>query len=205
MSDYCTTAQVKAQHPDVISGSSYDTLLDGLVTTASRMIDRWLGHEDNAFVAQDSATDKYYTGSGGYVQRIDPCTSITTVSVKATRTAASYTDWDSGDWNSAAGASDNPDWNAGYYTVLMTAEGISKTFTEGQKTVKVTAKWGRTATCPEVIKEAAIEQTMILFKQAQQAQQRSGGNDGLGTVFYSRGLDRNIKDILTASGYRRLP
>jgi hypothetical protein len=203
-SAYATNTEVKAAMPDVISGATYDTILATLATRASRLIDGLFGYEDNAFVAPSSATARYYNGTGAHYVYIDPCTSITEVAVKPNETAATYDAWTvTTDYELAAGGVQDPVWNAGYYTLLVVAPGIAKAFTAGRKTVRVTMKYGRTATPPDVIVQATIVQAGRWFKRGQGAFQDAQGSNEMGQLIYTKALDPDIKEILLASGYKR--
>lgn len=208
MSDYATYAEVKAAMPDVIGSSTttYDAILGALATRASRFIDALFGYDENAFVAPTTATDKYYSGNGLDYCYIDPCISISAVAVKESETAAAYTAWVADtDYDKATGGKDKPVWSAGYYTLLVVAPGIAKTFTQSRrtKTVKVTAKWGRTATVPDLVKQAVIEQCGRWFKRGQQAFQDVAGQAGMGELTYAQALDPDIKTLLLNSRFRR--
>jgi len=171
MAAYATTAEIKASMPDVFPDSTHDTILETLAQRASDLIDGLLGWNQGAFDATGDASAKYYSGDGTDTVLIDPCVSITTVSVKATESASSYTDWTTDDWDKGAGLPENADWNAGYYTFLIVKPGISKTFTRSDRTptVEVTAVWGRTATTPTPIKQAVIVQVGRWFGRGAQS------------------------------------
>lgn len=206
MSDYCTYTEIKAAMPDAIAttSSSYDTILGTLATRASRMIDAVFGYEDNGFTAPTAASDRYYNGNGRSWLPIDPCTTISAVAVKANETASDYTSWTvTTDYLAAAGGVRDPDWNAGYYTLLLVTPGVAKTFTQGVKTVKVTMKYGRSATVPDIIKQAAIIQAVRWFKRGQSAFSDIAGQTPMGELQYVNQLDPDIKEMLLHSPYRR--
>lgn len=206
MADYVTAAEIKAAMPDVFSGSTHDALLATLATRASRLIDGLMGWGEDGFDAPATATDRYYAGSGLDYLYIDPCVEVPAVAVKVNETASSYTAWTADtDFIAAAGSQARPQFNAGYYTLLLVLPGVAKTFTESSraKTVKVTGKWGRTASPPEIIKQAVIVQVGRWFKRGQSAFQDTAGMPDLGTLQYTKDLDPDIKRILLSSGYRR--
>jgi hypothetical protein len=203
---YATYTEVKASMPDVIDAttSTHDTLLTTLALRASRMIDAVFGQEEGAFAEPAAASDRHYNGNGGRWCYIDPCTTISAIAVKGSETSSSYDAWTvDTDYDKAAGGQDEPEWSAGYYTLLLVSPGMSKVFSKGRKTVKVTAKWGRTATVPDLIKQATIIQTGRWFKRGQQAFQDVAGQAGMGELTYAQKLDPDIAEMLRTSPYRR--
>lgn len=200
---YVNATEIKASMPDVFSGTTHDTLLTVLAARASRLVDALLGHEEGAFDAPATGTARYYNGLGGTEAYIDPCVEISAVEVKTSETAASYTAWASGDYDKAAGGPSDPVWNAGYYTLVQVAPGLSKVFTKGRKTVKVTARWGRTDDPPDTIKQACIIQAGRWFKRGQQAFADTGANSDLGQLMYTKKLDPDLEALLIHSGLAR--
>lgn len=203
---YVTATEIKAAAPDAFSGSTHDAILGALATRASELIDGLLGHEPGAFDASATAADRYYSGDGGDYIHIDPCTAVSNVYVKANETAATYDTWTADtDYIAAAGSPDDPAFNAGYYSLLYVPAGSSKVFTRGKKTIKVSAKWGRTDDPPGVIEQAVIIQVVRWFKRGQAAFQDVAGQVQVGTLTYAAKLDPDIETIVLNSGYRRCP
>lgn len=203
---YATSTEIKAASPDTFSGSTHDTILGTLSTRASELIDGLLGHEAGAFDASGTAADRYFNGNGLDHIFVDPCTTVSGVYVMANATAATYDTWTvTTDYIAAAGSYNDPDHNAGYYNLLYVATGSSKVFTEGRKTVKISAKWGRTDSPPEVIKQAVIIQVVRWFKRGQAAWQDVAGQAQTGVLMYAQTLDPDVKAIVLNTGYRRCP
>ncbi len=206
MSDYASAAEIKSYMPDVIQAAttSYDTHLAVLATVASRLVDRLLGHEDNAFIAQSTAVARYWNGNGGDFLQVDPFTTLSALAVKENDTASTYTTWTvDTDFVIGAGGDERPSWNAGYYDLLQVMPGIAKVFTLGQKTVKLTTKWGRAAAVPEIIKLATCIYAGRLLKRGQGAWQDVIGQSEQGTLQFAKQLDPDITTILRHSQYRR--
>ncbi len=204
MTDYATADEVKAVAPDTFADSvKYDDLIGDLIARASRLIDGLFGHKDDAF--KSASATRVFNGRGGSIAKIDPCTSITTVSVKTSETSATYTDWVPTDWNAGAGSHRNPDWNAGYLTFLQVAPGNSKSFTVGQKTIQIVALWGRTAAVPDVVKMATIIMVTRWFGRGQQMFTDTSAFPELGQMTFTQALDPDIKTILRNSRLMRNP
>jgi hypothetical protein len=207
---YVSATELKAAMPDVIgtTTTTYDGILSTLAQRASRVIDELLGYGDMnlpaAFDAATTATDRYYSGNGQDWLSVEPCVAITTVAVKVAEASADWTAWAAGDWDKAAGGEADPNYNAGFYDLLLVNPGISKTFTRGRKTVKVTARFGRTDSPPAIIVQATIMLAARWFKRGQQAFQDTGANAELGQLTYTKGLDPEMdKLLLKASGLAR--
>lgn len=204
MTAYVSAAEIRAAMPDVFPDNSHDTTLDSLAERASRLIDGLLGWDANAFAVAESATIRYYNGLGGDYAFIEPCIEISAVAVKSAATASDYDAWDETDYWAGAGSPSGPDWNAGYYTLLMVPPGDGQRFTYGPKTVKVTARWGATESPPAEIEQAVTIQTARWFRRGQSAFADTMANAELGMMEYTQKLDPDIKTLLLGSKYRRL-
>lgn len=202
MTAYATLDELKSALSDVVSGPNYDALLTALLDRASRFVDAFLGYEAGAFAASTSSA-RYFDGDGSTVVYIPPCIAISEVAVKSSRTASDYTAWTASDWLAGAGSPQTPDWNAGYYTFLVTAPGTSRVFTAGEKTVRVTGVWGRTASVPAVIKQCTIILAAKWFKRGQQAYADQPADTAMGIVTLRQDLDTDVRALLVGSGYYR--
>ncbi len=200
---YVTSAEIKAAAPDVFSGTTHDALLTTLAGRATSILDGLCGWGTLGFDVVTTATDRYYNGKGGETCRIDPCIAITTVSVKASESSADFTAWTASDFESAAGAAASPDYNAGYYTLLIVKPGVSKTFTTGRNTVKVTGRFGRMDTPTETVKQATIHLALALFKRGQAAYGPSVGISELGVIQLNDKTLREVQDLMAQAGLKR--
>jgi len=192
-----------------------DNVLSGMITAASRFIDCYCGREKGFFIADTTASARYYSGSGKVYQFIDPCIEITEVAVKDSATDDTYTTWTADDdyWE-FSGDPEYPDFNTLPYTAIMTnPTGDYVSFTSGQwvkrrgfkpvspygratKTVKVTAKWGYAEEVPSDIERACIMLVTRWFNR-----QRGGMTDtlvsaNLGRLIYTQKIDPDIAAIL---------
>jgi len=209
--DYATVGEVKAEAE--ITDSDHDTILGRLLDAAASTIDRFCRRPDG-FVAVSTATARYYAGSGGPVQWIDECTSVSAVAVKdsATDDEDDYTTWTPGtigtttgaDVFAATGDPRRPDYNRTPYKFLIVGpNGDYSHFTKGFSTVKVTAKWGYATTVPDDIKEATIMQAVRWYKRLQSGMSDAVGSPDLGQIMYRQKIDPDVALILSAGGHRR--
>jgi len=123
--DYTTSTDAFAQLTDSTSYQSstdFYPVMDGLITAASRLIDREVGRRDGFFYPSTDAKTMYYNGSGDFEQKIDEFVSITTVSVAEQGGVAStsYTDWTE---------------NTDYVTLPYNASNDGSWITTGQRAV----------------------------------------------------------------------
>ncbi len=190
-----------------------DPTLSGMITAASRAIDRYCGREAGFFVADDVASVRYYGGSGKPHQYIDTCVEITEVAVKGNALEDTYTTWtDEDDYWTFSGDPEFPDFNSLPYTGLLVAPtGRYAKFTSGQwegrrgqtssRTVKVTARWGYADVVPADIERACIMLVTRWFNR-----QRGGMTDtlvsaNLGRLVYTQKIDPDISLILGEGGW----
>lgn len=220
MTDYATLAEFKVTVPLASTDASRDASITRMLTAASRAIDAFCGRPDG-FVALGTAAARVYPGSGESVQRIDECTSITTVSVKDSPTDATYTDWAATDWVAFSGDPEAPNFNSTPYTQLMiSADSNYSVFTGGTygarggvpaspdrlravPTVQVTAKWGYATTVPAQIKEVCILQAARWWKRGQSAWADTLGSSDLGQLMYTKVLDPDLQMILQQGRFVR--
>ena len=218
--DYAMLAELKAQIGKDTAGD--DVPMQALLNAAAVAIDNYCNRPDG-FVADSSASARVYTGSGGSVQDIDECTSITTVAVKTSATASSYTAWVGTDYIEFTGNQKRPDFQPTVkgkpFTALMIEPGGDYSyFTSGQytgirgfkpesnvahgvPTVQVTAKWGYATTVPLAIKEAVLIQSARWYKRGQSAWADAVGSPELGQLMYRKQLDPDVKHLLDDGRY----
>lgn len=200
MADYVTLAEVKADLPDFDTDTldEYDQVLTGMITAASRLIDREVGGWPDYFYASTSET-RYYDGSGEEEQWIDPMTSLTSLSVSegGGRASTSYSDW-----------TENTDfyvWPYNYASLNVPIQklivdndsGSKGTFCSTRKGVKVTGVFGYSTTPPNDIKQACKITAMRWFMRSKQSYQDTSASAQLGQLFYTKALDPDVIEILT--------
>ncbi len=198
MTDYATTTDVKNQLVETLGSStdeSYDVLIASLLTTVSRLIDGYLGVEDNYFSA--TTDTRYYDGNGMTEICIDNYVSISELAVAESGGVSSsdYIVWSSTDYfNYPYNASNK---GKPYNKIIVDIENGSKEYIPAwSKAVKVTAAFGYSASPPADIKQACIIQTMRMFMRAKSAYQDAGMNAAAGQMFYVKELDPDIKLLL---------
>jgi hypothetical protein len=221
MADYCTRQEVKNQ-PD-ITGATHDTVIDAMITAASRAFDNYCRRPDGfVALALAAATYRLYAGSGTAVQRIDECTAVTEVNVKDSPTDSTYTAWVPGDYIAASGDQESPDFNHTPYTMLLAdPTGDYSFFTSGRfafrkgfrpdpdvpyrgvPTVQVKGRWGYAATVPDAIKQACIIQVCRWMTRGGSSWADSVGSAETGTMMFRQELDPDIKFILSSGRYIR--
>ncbi len=199
MTDY-VEAQDVATHlmePGLMDGDQgkNQPILEQLVTRASRLIDNWFGYPENTF-AVDTATDKYFDGSGTselYVPFL--AEAPTAVAVAEAGVLTSLTDWASTDyilWPYNALDEGYP-YRALYIDLLS---GTKSVWYKYRKAVKITAKWGWSLIVPAPIEEAVVIQAARWFKRGQQAFQDAGAVTDLMSLRYLKKLDPDVELIL---------
>ena len=99
-----------------------DVWLLQILTAASRSIDNACNRKLDGFVTTDAAA-RVFPGSGLATQRIDECTSVTTVAAKEARSDTTYTAWAATDWLLFRGDPRWPEFNVAPYDGLMVEPG----------------------------------------------------------------------------------
>lgn len=187
--DYCTVADIKEIASDVITTDDYDDALAAAIPRASRLIDAYKHREEGWFVAESTASARYFDGYGETDLHIDECVSIT--SVEYTDDGTTWTAWASTDYQSL------PANKLPIRKLRMDPyQGDYTKFASGWSNYKITAKWGYSVAVPDVVKAACIAQVLYAFKRAQQAYQDQGGLTESGVVLRMRGLCQDAKDYL---------
>ena len=181
---YATLTELKGRMDMTVATHDHDLL--GLLNAAAEAIDRACNRPDG-FLADGSASSRIYTGSGGPIQAIDECASITMVEVKDSASDIAYVAWTTTDWIAFSGRPENPNFqpatiNRPYTSLMIAPDGDYAIFTSGSysgmrgfhpsysvsrgvPTVKVTSRWGHSATVPALIKEANITQAARWWKR----------------------------------------
>ena len=201
MADYTSINDVKADLPDSplfsSSDTNYDAVIGGMITAASRLIDREVGRWPNYFYPSTDDETRYFDGSGQVILDIDEAISLTSVSVSEGGGTGStdYSAW-----------TENTDFYVWpyNYTALSTPirelhidwNGSKSTWTRYPKAVKVVGRFGYSATPPTDIAQACKIQAFRWFMRAKQGYQDAGANPALGQMTYVQQLDPDIREIL---------
>jgi hypothetical protein len=218
---YATTAEIRDRIDK--TGTADDAILDALLSAASRAIDGYCNRPDG-FVALTTATARFYPGSGKSYQWIDECVEVTAVAVKdsASDEENQYDAWTVGTVGTTTGADvflasgdpEYPEFTRLPYTLLIIgANGDFSVFPSGEfrtrggfrpasdsvrgvPSVKVTAKWGYSATIPANVREATILQAARWYKRGQSAWADTVANTDLGVLMYRKVIDPDLQAML---------
>lgn len=224
---YATADELRAEVGQVTED---DVVLGRILAAAETKFNNLLGRPDG-FVADTSASARYYRGSGTPVQRIHEFVSVTEVAVKDSSSddEDDYTDWVVGiigttteaDVFPARGDPENPDFtlpavctypfdlliigpNGDYNEFMRGTRAVTKggiRIKFGLPTVKVTAKWGYATTVPADIKEATIMQAARFYKRLRSGMADTLASTDLGELLYREKLDPDIAGILLDGRY----
>jgi hypothetical protein len=226
---YCSVEELKERMEK--TDDTDDATLFGILRAAERKIDQFCNRPDG-FVADTTASARYYPGSGLAYQWIDECVEVSAVAVKDSPTDDTYEAWTApstnmagdGDYFAGSGPPDSPNFNRLPYTLLFVDPNGDQTWFTGETyamrkrgraqrginlwshvpTVKVTAKWGYSASVPLDIKEAAGMQAARWYKRLQGAMADALASADLGGLFYQQQLDPDIRGILVDGRYVRI-
>lgn len=199
-----------------------DGLLTAYASSASRMIDGFMGRKETGFQAIQTATTREYTGKGERYLFIDECIEITAVKLKDALTDATYDKvLAATEYKAFRGSYSDPNFNDKPYTgILLTSNATIGTFYTGyalpfftwedypdkdalEPTVQITARWGYSDTVPEVIRQATIFQAIEIYKIAQGGMANVTMNDNFGKAIWSKKLHPKVEMLLKLSGIKR--
>jgi hypothetical protein len=196
---YCTLEQVKAALR--ISDSTDDTLLEGSVESASRLID---GYAMRSFYNAGTAVRVFSTNDSLYVQTDDMAGTAVTIETSTLGDGVwdvtfAATDYQLEPLN---GTLDGITW--AYDRVRAVGDYVFPTTSvlqgEGQALVRVTAVWGWPA-IPKAIETATIIQATRIFKRFDSPLGVAGFGD-FGAVRVSRFLDPDVEQLVQP--YRKM-
>jgi hypothetical protein len=196
---YCTLAQVKAALR--ITDSTDDTLLEGSVESASRLID---GYAMRSFYNAGTAARVFSTNDSLYVQTDDMAGTAVTIETSTLGDGVwdvtfAATDYQLEPLN---GTLDGITW--AYDRVRAVGDYVFPTTSvlqgEGQALVRITATWGWPA-IPKAIETATIIQATRIFKRFDSPLGVAGFGD-FGAVRVSRFLDPDVEQLVQP--YRKM-
>jgi len=179
------------------SGATLDGLLDQLIQSASRLIDREVGWPDCHFAAVDLADQtRYFDSVGGMAMWIPRCISITSLNFYNSVTGAYDITWTQG--------IDYVVWpyDGDSFDSIIVMEGASVVFPVGQRRVQIIGQFGGYSTPPQVIKQACIITVARWLKRAQQMYQDTGAIVELGQLTYTKALDPDVQEMLRVTARR---
>jgi len=189
------------------TSTSDDAVLLQILTAATINIDRAVGRYREGFsyfCAPTDASAITYVGNGTDWLRTDPNVDVTEVAVKTAYTEDDYTAWAATDWASCTGARKHPHYDTlPYRAIIVTPNSNYAGFTSGygHPTVRVTAKWGFSASPPGDIVEACVMQSARWYKRLQSGMSDVLASEGLGTLLYQKALDPDVRRILIDGRY----
>ena len=224
MSDvvYATAEQIRMAMDGSGTGDDVGLLL--IATAVSRWIDGYMGYKEVGFVASDTATNRIYAGDAERYLWIDPCIEITAVTMKDSVTDTAYNVSFTVGTHVIGFRGDPKDKFIEYNTVpyhgiILLPNATRSYFTSGKyasekgfsvhqddsqdvvasPTVQVMAKWGYSATVPEIIKQATVMQSIRYYKRQRGAMADAVLSGDFNIQQYNRMLDPDIKALLTMS------
>lgn len=208
---YATADQLKTKLT-ITNVDKYDSILGDVVNAATVAIDLYCDRPVDGFRMAETATAREFVGDGTGLIKIDPFVEITVIEVKPTYDG-SYESWDLSDVQAISGGRARPDFNHPPFTALTITPTSSRVdFTSGKgdlpsPTVRATCKWGfadfTTAygeKIEAILQMACIAQAGRWFTRAKAGWSDAIAPTGLGTVFYGRELDGDIKMMLSNNG-----
>lgn len=200
---YCTSTDIIVDMPDSPLYSStdaaYGTALDGMIASASRLIDEEVGRWPGYYYPTTDAETRYFDGDGSDEAYIDECLTLTTLAVSEDgyRGASDYTTWTL-----------NTDYFVHPYNYSAYSQPITKIIVEpngnkagflnAKKIIKVTGIFGYSLTPPDYIKRATMIQAVRWYMRAKQAYQDRNATSELGQYVYGKGLDPDIAELIKA-------
>jgi len=223
---YATADELKAQPG--MTGVDNDTLIDTLLSAASRAVDGYCRRREAGFVAVVSATAKLYDGNNLPYIWTNENIEVTLVEIKQS-VGDSFTSLASTDWIEFRGSPEMPDYSnlpragiillasgdysyfpdlsrAGYSWGFNSRYGSSRVSTvpRVEPNVRVTAKWGYAATVPSEVKQATITLASRWFKRGQSFWADVSANSaGGGELFWRKVVDPDVQFMLEIANLKR--
>lgn len=166
---YCTEDDIKAELG--ITDAVDDDRITRIVHAVSRQIDDFVGAD-----IQPLSNTRYYRALTPWMVVTDPFTTLTSVAFDSAGDWTTYTTI-----STAYPAPWNADESGKPYTGVVLAPNSSNLFPLHERGVRVIGTFGYGATAPNVIKEACIMQSALVYRQ-----QVSGGSPIAGGGEYSQ-------------------
>lgn len=201
---YCGLDELKSEL-ELGSGAAFTDSLDALLLRAigecSRMVDSYKRVEPGAYKNADTDADqtRYFDGSGGTVQFVDYCTSVTSIAVDETL-SGSFVAWVE---------------NTDFYLLPFNAEQIGEpyrriettrktgttksVFARGRRSVRVVGTFGISAQPPADVSRAVLITVQRWFQRALQGWADTGANVDLGNLRLTQSFDPEAKQLLDSA------
>ena len=191
MTSYISVEDMKQDQVDVNWSGALDLLATNLIKQASRLIDEATFVDEGAYKVE-TATTRYFDGSGKRELRIDPIAETPdSVEVNESADMSTYVAWASTDYYVW------PYNKTPYRKLVIDAlNGTKAVWFKYPRAVKVTAKFGFSTTPPELVKRAVTTQATRWLMRAQQGYQDVGAIEEIGQLRYVKQLDPDVQAIL---------
>ncbi len=220
---YATLAEFKAANNSFASDTAFDSAINLALDAAAETVEG-ICNRGVPLVADSNPSVRTYPGLGDWFQSIDECVSVTLVEVKGSPTDPNYTAWSANDWVPYAGDPSYPNFNRTPFTgVMVSGVGTFRLFTSGRfsgqpgfpefrreiglgrsvPTVRITARFGYSATVPMAIKEAVIAQAFRWVKRGQNAWSDTVGSAEMGILLFRKAMDPDLQQLLINGGFVR--
>ncbi|MCU0515230.1 MAG: hypothetical protein MUE40_21970 [Anaerolineae bacterium] len=162
-----------------------------MLDAAAEVIDGYCNRPDG-FLAAALATAKLFGGNGRDYLYCGDCVQVSQVEIKPGST------WEvvpAGAWSVFSGDAREPRFDVlPYGGVLL--EGYVFPQVQRLPNVRITARWGYSATVPPMVKQAAIAQASRWYKRGQVGWSDTTSNEATGQLQYRRVLDPDIQMML---------
>jgi len=172
--------------------SSYDTQINSWIESVEAIID---GFTCRNFIADSTASIRYFDGDGSHVLLVDDCISLTKIEM--------------GDPTTTKDELDSDD----YYTYPYNRTPKNKVyysgiFTKAHKNIDVTAKWGYSEEVPSDIELAATTLASLIIEEAWQSEgeteSESIGNYSITYRKTEKNKSKLDRAIAVLNSYRRI-
>lgn len=193
MADYTSTSDVLAQLPEGGWTTDYDTQIGALITSASRLIDNYLGVWPNYFYPSSDTQTRYFDGHGFEYVCIDDCISIAQVAVAETGDT-DYTNW-TVDVDYVPHPYNYSNLGVPIRELHIHHNGDKYNFPAFPRAVSVTGVFGYSLTPPDNIAMACKVQVMKWMMRSKSAWQNQGAGSPMNTDTLT-GLDDDVKVLL---------
>jgi hypothetical protein len=203
---YATAAQLRAQ-PNM-TGANDDTVLELLLSAASRAVDGYCNRVDDGFLAPEALEERTFVGDGTESISIPECVELGTISVRS-RGVSAWTAVDDAYVLGYAGSAQRPNFNRFPYTGILLTTGTfplglhpDYPLQPGYPTVKVSGRFGYADAVPDVVVTATIVQASRWFKRGQSFWADTIASDSMGTASFRRSVDPDVKMMLDEARLR---